>query len=182
MARLRLLAGIWLRLSPRRVPRLRIWRPSRPSLRRVPRWRVSCRSRLPRRSRVSQSGSVPRLSSVRRLRHRGGTYGWLRPAVENQWRPKHIGLVKSSCRPPSGSTDYHAPRDTTGPCRRKRAPAALTERGTERPEAATRDHGAGYYHAIHFDLHGGLLSADFEKRQAAPARWPSFVDQPFCSR
>jgi hypothetical protein len=40
----------------------------------------------------------------------------------------------------------------------------------ERLEAATRDHGAGHYHAIHFDLHGGLLSYDtFVKRQADPA-------------
>ncbi len=39
----------------------------------------------------------------------------------------------------------------------------------ERLEAATRDHGAGHYHAIHFDLHGGLLSYDeFVKRQEAP--------------
>jgi hypothetical protein len=39
----------------------------------------------------------------------------------------------------------------------------------ERLEAATRDHGAGYYHAIHFELHGGLLThADFEERQTVP--------------
>ena len=39
----------------------------------------------------------------------------------------------------------------------------------ERLEAATRDRGAGYYHAIHFDLHGGLLSyEEFVKRQEAP--------------
>jgi tetratricopeptide (TPR) repeat protein len=36
----------------------------------------------------------------------------------------------------------------------------------ERLEAATRDRGAGYYHVIHFDLHGGLLThADFMARQ-----------------
>jgi hypothetical protein len=40
----------------------------------------------------------------------------------------------------------------------------------ERLEAVTRDRGAGYYHAIHFDLHGGLLSyEEFVKRQEAPA-------------
>jgi tetratricopeptide (TPR) repeat protein len=40
----------------------------------------------------------------------------------------------------------------------------------ERLEVATRDHGAGHYHAIHFDLHGGLLSYHaFVKRQEAPA-------------
>jgi hypothetical protein len=36
----------------------------------------------------------------------------------------------------------------------------------ERLEAVTRDRGAGYYHAIHFDLHGGLLTYEnFVKRQ-----------------
>jgi hypothetical protein len=40
----------------------------------------------------------------------------------------------------------------------------------ERLEAATRDRGAGHYHAIHFDLHGGLLSyEEFMKRQEAPS-------------
>jgi len=47
----------------------------------------------------------------------------------------------------------------------------------ERLEAATRDRGAGYYHAVHFDLHGGLLTyeefakqqkEDFSKQQKAP--------------
>jgi hypothetical protein len=40
----------------------------------------------------------------------------------------------------------------------------------ERLEAATRDHGAGYYHAIHFDLHGALLRhAQFVAVQESPA-------------
>jgi tetratricopeptide (TPR) repeat protein len=47
----------------------------------------------------------------------------------------------------------------------------------ERLETATRDRGAGYYHAVHFDLHGGLLTyeeftkqqkQDFAKQQKAP--------------
>ena len=44
LAGLRLLAGLWLRLSPRRLPRLRTWRRSLPSLRRVPRLRIWRRS------------------------------------------------------------------------------------------------------------------------------------------
>ncbi len=36
---------------------------------------------------------------------------------------------------------------------------------SEHLEFATRDHGAGHYHAIHFDLHGGLL--DYASFQAA---------------
>lgn len=41
----------------------------------------------------------------------------------------------------------------------------------ERLEAATRDHGAGHYHAIHFDLHGGLLSYEqFVKAPGPPDR------------
>jgi len=41
----------------------------------------------------------------------------------------------------------------------------------ERLEAATRDRGAGYYHAIHFDLHGGLLNyEEFVKLQDTSER------------
>ena len=41
----------------------------------------------------------------------------------------------------------------------------------EQLEAATRDFGAGHYHAIHFDLHGALLPhAAFEAQQQAPGR------------
>ncbi|WP_441233725.1 tetratricopeptide repeat protein [Bradyrhizobium sp. 930_D9_N1_4] len=40
----------------------------------------------------------------------------------------------------------------------------------ERLEATTQDRGAGYYHAVHFDLHGGLLTYDeFVEQQQAPA-------------
>jgi type II secretory pathway predicted ATPase ExeA len=40
----------------------------------------------------------------------------------------------------------------------------------ERLEEVTRDHGAGYYHAIHFDLHGRLWDyAVFSKHQGPPA-------------
>jgi hypothetical protein len=41
----------------------------------------------------------------------------------------------------------------------------------ERLETVTRDRGAGYYHAVHFDLHGGLLTyKEFAKsQQGAPA-------------
>jgi tetratricopeptide (TPR) repeat protein len=41
----------------------------------------------------------------------------------------------------------------------------------ERLEAVTRDRGAGYYHAVHFDLHGGLLTyEEFAKSLEAPPR------------
>jgi hypothetical protein len=40
----------------------------------------------------------------------------------------------------------------------------------ERLEATTRDHGAGYYHAVHFDLHGGLLTYEEFANQKAPTR------------
>ena len=47
---------------------------------------------------------------------------------------------------------------------------------TARLEAATRDWGAGYYHAIHFDLHGGLLThEEFEagRHRRRPTGSPS---------
>lgn len=44
----------------------------------------------------------------------------------------------------------------------------------ERLEAVTRDRGAGYYHAVHFDLHGGLLTfEEFTKLQEQNAPTPS---------
>ena len=72
LAGLRLLAGLWLRLSLRRVPRLRIRRRSLPSLRRVPRWR------LPR------SGGFSRRRQVRPFQPGNWTHGRLRPEIIGQ--------------------------------------------------------------------------------------------------
>jgi hypothetical protein len=84
LAGLRLLAGLWLRLSLRRVPRLRIWRRSLASLRRVPRWRIP-RWRIPRwrvpRWRVPRSGGFSRRSQVRPFQPGDRTHGRLRPEI-----------------------------------------------------------------------------------------------------
>jgi len=84
-AGLRLLAGLWLRLSLRRVPRLRIWRRSLSSVRWVPRLRIWRRSlsslRWVPRWRLSRSSGFSRRSQARPFQPGDRTYGRLRPEI-----------------------------------------------------------------------------------------------------
>ena len=82
-ARLRLLAGLRLRLSLRRVSRFRVRSRPLPSLCRVPWW-----PRFPR------SGGFPRYSEVWHTGRGDGTYGRLRPQVNALPMPNQISAQR----------------------------------------------------------------------------------------